>query len=309
MPAHRIPPGGEKSSFHPRNRHRARYDFPALTRSFPELGPFVRPSPVGTDTIDFADPAAVTALNAALLRHHYAIERWHVPPGYLCPPIPGRADYVHHIADLLAESNGGEIPRDAGTRILDIGIGANAIFALLSVVEYGWTVVGTDIDPTALESARQIVAANPQLAGRIECRRQASPHEIFRGVTAPDERFAACVCNPPFHASAAAAAAGTDRKLRNLSGGKKPTAPTRNFGGQSNELWYPGGEAAFVRRMIVESSGRPTLCGWFTTLVSQRDNLTALQHAARTAGTAEVRTIDLTHGQKKSRILAWRFNK
>jgi 23S rRNA (adenine1618-N6)-methyltransferase len=32
---------------------------------------------------------------------------------YLCP-IPGRADYIHYIADLLAESNNGIIPKGHG---------------------------------------------------------------------------------------------------------------------------------------------------------------------------------------------------
>jgi 23S rRNA (adenine1618-N6)-methyltransferase len=32
---------------------------------------------------------------------------------YLCPPIPGRADYIHYIADLLA-SNNGIIPKGHG---------------------------------------------------------------------------------------------------------------------------------------------------------------------------------------------------
>jgi 23S rRNA (adenine1618-N6)-methyltransferase len=167
--------------------------------------------------------------------------------------------------------------------------------------------VGTDIDPVALAAAQRIAAANPKLTERIECRLQPSALEIFRQVTGPDEHFAACVCNPPFHTSAAAAAAGTQRKLRNLGAGPKTAVPRRNFGGQRNELWCPGGEAAFVRRMIVESSERPTLCRWFTTLVSQRDHLAGLQAALHRVGAAEVRTIELAAGQKKSRILAWRF--
>src|SRR5207302_9947853 len=81
-----------KSGLHPRSRQGARYEFPALIRSSPELARFVRLSPAGADTIDFGDPAAVTALNRALLKFHYGIAAWEVPPGYLCPPIPGRAD-------------------------------------------------------------------------------------------------------------------------------------------------------------------------------------------------------------------------
>jgi 23S rRNA (adenine1618-N6)-methyltransferase len=264
----------------------------------------VRPSPAGTATIDFADPAAVTALNRALLQHDYGVAHWEIPRGYLCPPIPGRADYVHHLADLIGE--GGAIPRGRGVAVLDIGVGANCVYPIIGARDYGWRFVGTEIDRAAVESARAIVAGNPGLAEQVEIRQQAAKGAIFRGVVRAEERFAAAMCNPPFHASAAEAAAGTARKLRNLGGGKV-AAPVLNFGGRSHELWCPGGEAAFVRRMIAESAERPGLCRWFTTLVSKRENLPAIERALRAARAAEVRTIELAQGQKKSRIVAWRF--
>lgn len=97
-----------KPGLHPRNRHQNRYDFTALQQANPELTAFVRRSPAGEPTIDFADPLAVKALNRALLAHHYQVKNWDIPDGFLCPPVPGRADYIHHLADLLAQSNDGE---------------------------------------------------------------------------------------------------------------------------------------------------------------------------------------------------------
>ena len=82
-----------------------------------------------------------------------------------------------------------------------------------------------------------------------------------------------------------------------------------NFGGQSNELWCPGGEAGFVRRMIQESAARPNLCRWFTTLVSKRESLPSINHALKTVNALDVRLIELSHGQKKSRIVAWKFKR
>lgn len=298
-----------KSGMHRRNRQAGGYDFPSLVRSWPPLARFVRPSPAGSATIDFADPAAVTALNQALLRHDFGVVQWKIPPGYLCPPIPGRADYVHHLADLLGGGNEAAIPRGPGVRVLDIGVGANCVYPIIGVREYGWSFVGTEIDPVAITAARRILAANPLLAGRIEIRRQRSAAEIFRGVLAPDERFAAAMCNPPFHGSAAEAAAGTRRKLRNLAGAGRPPALVRNFGGRGNELWCAGGETGFIRRMIAESARQPDRCGWFTTLVSKKETLAAVGRALRTAGPAEVRIIGMAQGQKQSRILAWRFQR
>jgi 23S rRNA (adenine1618-N6)-methyltransferase len=289
-----------KPGLHPRNRHRTGYDFPALVRTAPSLKRFVRRNPAGVATIDFADPAAVMALNAALLRHDYGITRWEIPPGYLCPPIPGRADYIHHLADLLGGATGEAV------RVLDVGVGANCIYPILGVAEYGWSFVGTEIDATALASARRLVEANASLRGRIELRRQPSPRCLFRGVVQPSERFDASLCNPPFHASQAEATAGTGRKVRNLSG-RSGAAPVLNFGGRAHELWCDGGESAFVRRMVAESAEFPHLCRWFTTLVSRSDNLPAIHEALRRAKPAVVRQIDLQQGQKKSRIVAWSF--
>jgi 23S rRNA (adenine1618-N6)-methyltransferase len=294
-----------RDGLHPRNRHHGRYDFAALVKRNPCLAAFVQANPAGEPTIDFADPIAVLALNRALLQQYYGIGEWTVPPGYLCPPIPGRADYVHHLADLLA-SESGNIPRGPETVVLDIGVGANCIYPIIGAVEYGWRFVGTDIDRRALTAAKRIVAANPVLSRHVECRLQSRPERIFASVVAPNERFAASMCNPPFHASAQEAAVGTLRKVRNLSG-RETRAPERNFGGQSQELWCEGGEVGFVRRMIVQSAAQPQLCRWFTTLISKRDSLRPLEKALQAARVADVRTIPMAHGQKKSRILAWRY--
>jgi 23S rRNA (adenine1618-N6)-methyltransferase len=294
------------SGHHSRNRHQGHYDFAALVRALPALASFVRANPSGESTIDFADPAAVRALNQALLQLQYGVTNWDIPPGYLCPPIPGRADYIHYLADLLAEENPAMPPRGPETAILDIGVGANCVYPIVGATEYGWRFVGTDVDPKALASAQRIIEANPALMPRIELRRQPKVDRIFDGVVRPRETFTASMCNPPFHESAAAATAGTQRKLRNLGEGKKIPL-TRNFGGQSNELWCRGGEVAFIRQIITESVGQSDLCRWFTTLVSNRDSLPSLYRALEQAKPADVRTIDLAHGQKKTRILAWRF--
>lgn len=296
-----------KPGLHPRNRHRSGYAFEALARACPELAPFLRPSPTGTPTIDFGDPEAVLALNRALLLSDYGLASWELPTGNLCPPIPGRADYLHCLADLLAD--GGTIPRGPGVRILDIGVGANLVYPIVGHADYGWSFVGTDIDVDALAWAGKLVRANPLLRGAVELRRQASPRAVFAGIAKAGEHFAACVCNPPFHATSADARVGTLRKLRNLAGRtlRRDAQATLNFGGRANELVCPGGERGFATRMIAESARVPTLCGWFTCLVSKSENLPPLEHAVSRAGAAERRVIPMTQGQKRSRILAWRF--
>jgi 23S rRNA (adenine1618-N6)-methyltransferase len=300
-----VAPSGAKPGLHPRNRFRQGYDFPELVRVSPELTPFVKPTAHGDLSIDYADAAAVKSLNQALLRYAYALKTWDLPPGRLCPPVPGRADYVHHLADLLSGGDEAKIPRGKAVRVLDIVTGASAIYPLIGACEYGWSFVGVDIDAAALRWARQIVEANAGVALRIQFRQQADPAGCFDGVVRGGETFDLSLCNPPFHASAAEAEAGTVRKLRHL--GIRDAKLERNFGGQANELWCPGGELAFIRRMIEQSARIPERCWWFTTLVSKGEHLPALRSALRTAGAVEVRVIEMAQGQKKSRVLAWTY--
>ncbi len=300
----------EKLSLHSRNRHRGRYDFTTLAQAVPALGNFLDANPFDTNelTIDFANPAAVMALNAALLKVFYRVESWRVPPGYLCPPIPGRADYVHHAADLLARDRNGIIPRGPEIQVLDIGVGANCIYPLIGHHEYGWHFVGSDTDAVALGAAQEIVDKNAGLAAAIEFRLQATTQKIFEGILTPEDRFDFVFCNPPFHASAQAAEEAAVRKWRNLGkGGNRGPIPKLNFGGQAAELWCEGGEAGFVSRMAAESAQRRAQVSWFSALVSRTENLPEIYVALKAVHAGKVETIDMAQGQKKSRIVAWHF--
>lgn len=292
----------EKPLFHPRNRHRGRYDFAALIACHPALAPFVQLNPYGNESVDFADPDAVKVLNQALLHFHYQIEHWAIPDGFLCPPVPGRADYIHHLADLLAEDHQRVVPRDLN--VLDIGCGANCIYPLIGFREYGWRFTGSESNEQAMKSASAIIAANNGLNRGIRLRRQKDNHAIFRGIIHKNELYHASICNPPFHASASDARQGTQRKLRNL--GLDKHAPL-NFGGQQDELWCDGGEKAFIGRMIAESVEFARQCIWFTSLVSRKENLPDLRRALEQAGALQVRIVDMAQGQKQSRFIAWSF--
>lgn len=296
----------EKTSLHPRNKHRSRYDFPELIRSQPELKAFVAINPYGNESIDFSDPAAVKMLNKALLHHFYKISYWDIPANYLCPPIPGRADYIHYLADLLAQTNKGVIPTGKSVQGLDIGIGANCVYPIIGHQEYGWDFTGSDVDHLAVKAANAIIAANPQIKDHIVCRLQRDKQCIFKGIIKPGELYDFTMCNPPFHASAEEARAGTQRKLKNL-GKQKGKATVLNFGGQNTELWYEGGEVTFIRKMIEESSSLASQCLWFTTLVSKSNNLTFIYSALKNTGVTEIKTIEMAQGQKVSRFIAWTF--
>jgi len=297
----------EKASLHPRNRHQGRYDFPQLIKGSPELGKFVVLNPYGKESIDFADPAAVRVFNRALLKSFYGIAHWDIPADFLCPPVPGRADYVHFLADLLAEDNAGVIPRGPAVRVLDIGVGANCIYPLIGHSDYRWQFLGSDIHPTALAAAKAIVQSNG-LNKAIGLRLQANPKHILNGLLESTERFDLTLCNPPFHTSLDEAQNGSRRKWRALGkADPQRKLPVLNFGGQASELWCEGGEIRFVTQLIAESATLGKQVLWFSALVSKASNLPAIESALKKAGVLQRQVVEMSQGQKQSRFVAWTF--
>jgi 23S rRNA (adenine1618-N6)-methyltransferase len=294
---------------HPRNPHQGRYDFEALCEVVPELKSHLRQNPSGDPTIDFSNPAGVLCLNQALLAQSYGVRHWMIPAGYLCPPIPGRADMIHYAADLLAESNSGKMPTGKKVRVLDIGTGANCIYPIIGCRSYGWKFVATDIDPVSVKTARLIVESNPCLSKLVKVVQQKDRSSIFRGIIRKGDHFDLTLCNPPFHASMEAAQAGSQRKVKNLSQGRVGKGSAKlNFGGQQAELWCPGGELAFIKQMIRESVEFAPQVGWFTSLVSKGEHVRVLKKVLAQCGTSQVEVIPMRQGQKVSRLLAWRFS-
>lgn len=305
-----------KSPLHLRNLHRQGYPFTALIDAYPSLSAHVTNTPGGI-SIDFANPDSVKALNAALLSHYYHIHLWDLPQGYLCPPVPGRADYIHHIADLLA-ADSGDIPTGKQVRGLDIGVGANVIYPIIGSQSYGWQFVGSDCHQASLAFARLIVKANPALRPLLKIREQKDPEQIFAGIIAPDEQFTFSMCNPPFYGSEKQALEVNQLKTDKLKrhkdkrSGKGQQQATsgqdqRNFAGQANELYCDGGELAFIRRMIEQSADYANQVDWFTTLVSNKENLKPIYQYLQKCGVKEYKTVPMAQGQKQSRFVAWCF--
>ena len=294
-----------RKGLHPRNLHNQVYDFPALVTSYPALASHVKPNPYGNISIDFSNPLAVKTLNAALLNRHYNIADWDIPDGALCPPIPGRANYIHYIADLVG-------PENPDIRLLDIGTGANGIYPLLACRIYGWQCVGSDINTQSLANVEAIIDSNPDLKECFTLRTQNDKNHIFEGIIQSDECFDVSVCNPPFHASQDEALKSTQRKVSNLArnrGEAKATtkAPNLNFGGQGAELWCKGGELLFLKKMVRESQLYSPQCRWFTSLVSKSDNLRPLKKLMLKVGAVDIREIEMKQGNKVARVLAWTF--
>ncbi|MCY0968094.1 23S rRNA (adenine(1618)-N(6))-methyltransferase RlmF [Chryseobacterium wangxinyae] len=295
----------EKSGLHTRNLHKNSYDFEELISCVPELKHYVFTNTYGNLTINFSIPKAVKLLNKALLEHFYNVKNWDIPDENLCPPIPGRADYIHNIADLLAE-NSREIPVGLSVKGLDIGTGANLVYPLIAHQSYGWQMLGTDINQKSLDNAHKILVGNSDILKDIQLKFQPDSNFIFKNILNSEDRFTFSMCNPPFHDSEESTMKGNLRKTKNLKK-SKTQKPNLNFSGQQSELWCEGGELAFMSKMIEESALYSSQILWFTCLVSKKENLFKLNSLLKKFKAFEVKTIDMAQGQKVSRILAWSF--
>ena len=295
-----------KTRLHTRNKNREPYDLSALISINPELANYIKPNKYGVNSVDFSNPNAVKFLNKSLLNYYYKIEYWEFPDENLCPPIPGRADYIHHIADLLRENNFGVIPIGDKITCFDIGVGASCIYPIIGVTEYNWKFIGSDIDPVSIESANNIVNRNAMLKNKVECRLQKNPNDVFYGVIGREDKIDVSICNPPFHSSVEEARQGTRRKVKNLSG-KSTINPTLNFAGINSELICDGGEYQFIQNMIRESKKFSQNCFWFSTLVSKQSNLKGIFKSLEESEATQIINKPMGTGNKSTRIVAWTF--
>jgi len=294
-----------QKTLHPRNIHNNGYDLKNLAKVLHELNEYIIPSKTGTPTVAFANPDAVRALNKALLIADYKLEFWTIAKTNLCPPIPGRADYIHTIADILAEKLG-EIPTGKRVKILDIGTGAGIIYPVIGVTTYNWEFVCSEIDKASINNAKLIIERNKSLKQNVTIRHQENRRNILKDIILPGEYYDFVMCNPPFYKSKEEATLQNARKSKNLGTAVDGKA-NLNFSGQNNELWCDGGEKAFITNMIYESKHFRGQSLWFSTLVSNKENLKTFNTHLKKVGIKESRVIEMQQGNKISRILIWNF--
>ncbi|MEE9349362.1 MAG: 23S rRNA (adenine(1618)-N(6))-methyltransferase RlmF [Flavobacteriaceae bacterium] len=280
---------------HHNNLHNGSYDIDLLCKHYKKLETFVFTNKYGTKTIKFSNSKAVKALNTALLVTYYNILNWEFPDENLCPPIPSRVDYIHHLEDLIGQKQ--------KVSVLDIGTGATCIYPLLGNSVYKWSFVGTDIDDLSLEIASEIIKKN-KLESFINLRLQKDKNQILKGIIKEGDFFDAVMCNPPFYKTEEEAIEANSRKQRNL----KISSNERNFSGNSNELWYVGGEKAFLHNYLYESSLFKEQCTWFTSLVSKKENVKSMYKSLKKLKVKTIKTIEMSQGNKITRIVAWRFS-
>lgn len=305
----------KSTGVHKKNYHKGKYNFSELVKAIPELKQKLKKNPKGEQTIDFSDATSVILLNKALLKHFYEINEWSIPVDYLCPPIPSRADYIHRLAEILNSNGCSDTSEIKG---IDIGAGANAVYSIIGASVYHWQFIASDINKASIDNIHHILEKNHTLNELVTPFLQTEPKYLFKGIVEPDAKYHFSLCNPPFHGSAEEAAMGSKRKVNNLAKSqnkhrnfkglkKQPSNLKLNFGGQNNELWCPGGEFGFVSRMVRESVHYSDQILWFTCLISKGDNVRPLRKLIEKEGAEELRIIEMKHGNKVSRFIAWTY--
>ena len=290
---------------HPRNLYQGSYDIIQLVEKHPNLLKHTIINDKGDHTINFSDPLAVRALNKSLVSMYYRVRDWDFPLENLTPAIPGREEYIHLVADLLARYHDGKIPIGPKLRAIDIGTGASVIYPIIGQFHYQWAFKAVDIDMDVLTYGQKILDSNPTLKDVIQLKHQKNYKHFFKEIIGGHEFYDLTICNPPFFKSEEDAMKQNLRKEKRLSGQNE--SKKRELVGTNKELIYPGGELTFLKSMIKESKEFASNVYWFTSLVSKKENLTEIYVLLRKLKATKVETIPMIHGNRNSRIVAWTF--
>ncbi|XP_057493566.1 uncharacterized protein LOC130779054 [Actinidia eriantha] len=335
----------DRPTIHPRNKYSDKPpDFGLLASLYPSFEPFVFYSRDGRPRIDWTDFNATRELTRVLLLHDHGLHWW-IPDGQLCPTVPNRSNYIHWIEDLLSSdiiTNSNSDGDGEVIRGFDIGTGANCIYPLLGASLLGWSFVGSDVTDVALEWAARNVKSNPHICDLIEIRKVDSGektsygeetcngqsidmgsstqvHEteavkaepapssslklhsdvnksyhgppVLLGVVRDGEKFDFCMCNPPFFETIEEAGLN----------------PKTSCGGTPEEMVCPGGEEAFISRIIQDSVQLKQSFRWYTSMVGRKSNLKVLVSKLREVGVTIVKTTEFVQGQTCRWGLAWSF--
>ncbi|CAE6483237.1 unnamed protein product [Rhizoctonia solani] len=227
-------------------------DFGKLAEAFPPLKPFLFENANGGYSLNFKDDAANRTLTQALLSRDFGLEVT-LLEDRLCPPVgaivPNRLNYVLWISELVKTLNseepivGVDMQRPSGT-------GSTAIYPLLACsIHKTWRFIAADIDSRSLAAAQVNIERNPGVKDRIYLYPTTQDAPILSPLLPENltrigiQHVTFSMCNPPFY---------SDMEEVNRSAENKEYDPHAVCTGALVEMITPGGEVAFVQRMINE---------------------------------------------------------
>ncbi|KAJ8101148.1 hypothetical protein POJ06DRAFT_250603 [Lipomyces tetrasporus] len=281
-------------------------DFRALAESYSKLAKFLHDDM----TVDFTDPEAVCALTEALLHKDFDIDV-ELLPDRLCPRVANRLNYILWLQDLLDSDSFDSNDTNSSKPIwgLDIGTGTSCIYPLLGCrLRRNWHFIATDVDDVAVSTAAKLVSRN-NLMEQISVFKADPGNSLFGphacGDSHTSQHLHFTMCNPPFYSSSADYNASQALKV----------TPARSFTSAApEEMITPGGEVAFVTRMINESiemlrNDVNTGSTWYTSMLGKLDSLKDVVNSLRKRGISNYAVAEFIQGQFTRRwAVAWRFD-
>uniref|UniRef100_A0AAV1TYH4 U6 small nuclear RNA (adenine-(43)-N(6))-methyltransferase n=1 Tax=Peronospora matthiolae TaxID=2874970 RepID=A0AAV1TYH4_9STRA len=290
---------------HDRNRYKHKApDFYALGQQYAEFRHYLR----NVDDVNcraslaWDDPFAVRELTKTLLLHDFGLH-WEIPINRLCPPLPNRLNYLHWIEDLLRQADWSKFvgqEQDLKTTAvneeivsgIDVGTGANCIYALLGATMNKWRFIATEIDAESFACAKENVSRN-HLEAFITVKRTHTNRLLAEPLEGEPlgHKFHFVMCNPPF--------------FDNMD--EADTNPESSCMGSTNEMVFPGGEVAFIGRMIADSKDLQNRVLWFTSMVGRKASLRKLLALLRETKVRSTRTTEFFQGRTKRWGIAWTF--
>ncbi|KAG6968119.1 hypothetical protein JG687_00003925 [Phytophthora cactorum] len=215
-----------------------------------------------------------TELTKTLLLHDFGLQ-WDIPINRLCPPQTDQKSTEVTVSGI------------------DVGTGANCIYALLGATTNKWNFIATEINSDSYECAKENVARN-QLETLISIKRTRSNKLLLEPLQdePPERKFDFVMCNPPF--------------FDNIN--EADTNPDSSCMGSANEMVFPGGEVAFIGNLITESEMLQNRILWFTSMVGKKSSLRKLLALLREKKVKSTRTTEFFQGRTKRWGIAWTFS-
>ncbi|RDW69312.1 hypothetical protein BP6252_08332 [Coleophoma cylindrospora] len=252
--------------------------------------------------LDFSNPEAVQQLTKSLLKRDFGLKT-SLPSDRLCPPVPNRLNYILWVQALLdCTSHTYTDTYDPERQVLglDVGTGASCIYPLLGCAQRpNWRFAGTDIDDKSLKYAQENIQLN-NLDGRVKLLKTSASGHLLPLDRLGFENIDFTMCNPPFYESNAEMLALAQSKQR---------PPNSACTGSANEMVTPGGEVAFITKMISESLLLRDRVQWYTSMCGRFSSITALIEILRKHEIDNYAIAELVQGSKTRRwVIAWSFD-
>ena len=270
-------------------------DFLLLIKEFPELKKYILKQDKDKKeeiAFDWSNNDLSLLMTKSILNYYFNIKYYHIPKGYLIPPIPSRLNYLNLIKSLLTSKYNGNIINDIIG--IDIGTGANIIYPILGNSLFKWKFICTEINDEAYNNAKIILQKN-NLEQNITLIKQKNKNNIFLGILNQENKYSFSICNPPYYDYE------TEIKLDD-----KKRDNEFNF----DEVYYKQGEFGFFKRYFEESICYKKNIFLFSILIGKKSNsefiydkINSYNNIIKLCGLKKIMT-----GNNVRYIIYWSFN-